>query len=149
LEVLVLNRQRSYRVRRDQLAGFANRVVDEFPPQDADSLAVMLVSDRKMREYNKRFRGQDRATDVLSFPVVGDMAPVGERHLGDILISVPTAAEQAGGARGALERELKLLVLHGYLHLLGYDHEVDDGEMMKLQRRLVRRLLPPAGGGKR
>ena len=149
MEVLVLNRQRSYRVRRDQLAGFASRVVDEFPPQDADSLAVMLVSDRKMREYNKRFRGQDRATDVLSFPVVGDMAPVGERHLGDILISVPTAAEQAGGARGALERELKLLVLHGYLHLLGYDHEVDDGEMMKLQRRLVRRLLPPAGGGKR
>jgi probable rRNA maturation factor len=149
LEVLVLNRQRSYRVRRDVLAGFANQVADEFPPQAADSLAVMLVSDRKMREYNKRFRGQDRATDVLSFPVAGDTAPEGERHLGDILISVSTAAAQAGGTRGALERELKLLVLHGYLHLLGYDHEVDDGEMMQLQRRLARRLLPPAGADKR
>ena len=143
MEVLVLNRQRSHRVERDALVGFLERIVEELPPQDADSVAVSLVSDRRMREFNKRYRGKDRPTDVLSFPVGDEPAPEGERHLGDIMISVPTAAEQARREGGSLERELKILALHGYLHLLGYDHEVDDGEMMRLQRGLVRRLLRP------
>jgi probable rRNA maturation factor len=94
-----------------------------------------------MRDYNRRFRGQDQPTDVLSFPAHEPAAPLGERHLGDIVISVPTAADQARKARHCLERELKILALHGYLHLLGYDHETDDGTMMRLQRGLVRRLL--------
>ena len=149
MEVLVLNRQRSHRVRRDALASFVNRLVEELPPKAVDSLAVSLVSDRRMREYNNRFRGKDRATDVLSFPVGDEPVPEGERHLGDIVISVPTAAEQAGGLPGSLERELKILALHGYLHLLGYDHEADDGEMMRLQRSLVRKLLRPAGASTR
>ena len=100
-----------------------------------------------MRELNRRFRGRDSTTDVLSFP--GDSAPdpEGRRHLGDIAISVPTAARQARVAGHGLQRELSVLVLHGYLHLLGYDHETDDGTMLRLQRRLERRLLPTAGGG--
>jgi probable rRNA maturation factor len=102
---------------------------------------VALVSDRKMREFNHRYRGLDSTTDVLSFPGEADEAPDGERHLGDIVISVTSAALQARQARHSLSRELKLLALHGYLHLLGYDHEVDDGSMARLERRLVRRLL--------
>jgi len=102
---------------------------------------VALVSDRKMREFNRRYRGMDSTTDVLSFPAEADDAPSGERHLGDIVISVTTAAQQARQARHSLSRELKLLALHGYLHLLGYDHEVDDGSMVRLERRLARRLI--------
>jgi probable rRNA maturation factor len=140
LEVLVLNRQRSHAVDKQELESFVRHVVRELPPQDADSVALSLVSDRRMRDYNRRFRGVDRATDVLSFSA-DDPAPDGERHLGDIVISVARAAEQARQARIPLRRELKSLTLHGYLHLLGYDHERDDGEMMRLQRRLERRLL--------
>ena len=79
---------------------------------------------------------------MLSFATGDDEAPPGERHLGDIVISVATAAEQARQARHSLERELCVLMLHGYLHLLGYDHEADDGAMMRLQAKLQRKLIP-------
>ena len=141
MEVTVLNRQRAHRVTRQGLAGFLRRLAREWPARSADSLAVALVSDRKMREFNRRYRGMDSTTDVLSFPAEADDAPSGERHLGDIVISVTTAAQQARQARHSLSRELKLLALHGYLHLLGYDHEVDDGSMVRLERRLARRLI--------
>jgi probable rRNA maturation factor len=149
LEVLVVNRQRSHRVCRDDLAEFLNRIVDALPTPVADSVAVALVSDRRIREFNRRFRGKDRPTDVLSFPVGDDDAPSGERHLGDIVISVSTAAEHAKRSHRSLDRELKVLLVHGYLHLLGHDHETDDGTMIRLQRSLLRRLLPPLPGESR
>jgi len=144
LEVTVLNRQRSHRVRRRELSAFLERLALELPGEDADSLSMCLVSDRKMREYNRDFRGRDAPTDVLSFPAGATNAPSGERHLGDIVISVTSAAAQARQARHSLEQELKILVVHGYLHLLGYDHCTDNGTMLRLERRLVRRLLPRA-----
>ena len=122
MEVTVLNRQRSHRVRRQELTAFLQRLALAVPREGADSLSMCLVSDRKMREYNRH--------------------PTGERHLGDIVISVTTAAAQARQARHSLQQELKILPLHGYLHLLGYDHRTDDGGMMRMQRRLIRRLLP-------
>ena len=94
-----------------------------------------------MREANRRHRAKDATTDVLSFPAGDNPGPEGGRHLGDILISVPQAARQAQAAGHALDRELRVLLLHGYLHLLGYDHETDGGAMMRLQRRLEGRLL--------
>ncbi len=118
------------------------RLAREVPPPKADSLTLCLVSERKMREYNRFFRGQDRSTDVLSFADDGEPDPEGKVHLGDIVISVPTAARQARVAGHSLTRELRVLALHGYLHLLGYDHERDGGKMMRLQRRLERKLLP-------
>jgi probable rRNA maturation factor len=142
LEVLVLNRQRAHRVERDELTAFLRRLVDAAPSAAADSVAVCLVSDRRMREYNRAFRKVDAVTDVLSFDSDPADDPTGERHLGDIVIAVPTAARQAARTRHSLERELKVLVIHGYLHLLGYDHETDDGQMKRLQGRLVRSLLP-------
>lgn len=100
----------------------------------AESLGVRFVGDREMRRVNRRFRGKDKTTDVLSFP--GDSG-----HLGDILISVPTARRQAAAAGHAVDRELKTLLLHGVLHCLGYDHETDEGEMERLERRLRRTWL--------
>ena len=147
MEVLVLNRQRSRRVPREALVSFLLRLTRAAPGQAADSLAVCLVSDQRMREYNRRFRDRDGTTDVLSFPAEPIEGPAIERHLGDIVISVPSAERQARAARHSLERELKILALHGYLHLLGYDHETDDGAMMRLERRLTRRLLPPGSRG--
>ena len=88
-----------------------------------------------MRQLNRRYRRRDRPTDVLAFP-----ADRSAGHLGDIVISVPYAARQARRRREPRAREIDRLLLHGYLHLLGYDHETDDGEMDALETRLRRRL---------
>jgi len=129
-------------ISRRDLTAFLLRLTREAPPESGDSLAVCLVSDRRMRSLNRSFRGRDSTTDVLSFPA-GDLpGGVEEQPLGDIVISVPTALRQARQARHPLEVELMVLALHGYLHLLGHDHEVDDGKMLRLERKLARRLLP-------
>ncbi len=140
MEVTVLNRQRSRRVHPRALASFVRNLAERMPPDRADRVAVCLVSDRRMRQYNREFRGLDRTTDVLSFPADDAELPEGGCHLGDIVISVPRAAEQARVAGHSLSRELRVLVVHGYLHLLGYDHESDRGVMLRTQRRLLRVL---------
>ena len=102
------------------------------------SLGVRFTSDRELRRLNSTYRGKDCSTDVLSFP--GEETPEG-RHLGDLAISVPTARRQAAAAGHGVERELQILLLHGLLHCLGYDHEADDGRMERLEARLRRRWL--------
>lgn len=101
---------------------------------DALSLGVRFAGDREMRRVNRGFRGKDKTTDVLSFPG----GPEDGGHLGDILISVPAARRQAEAAGHPVERELKVLLLHGLLHCMGYDHETDDGAMERLERKLRR-----------
>ncbi len=103
------------------------------------SVELMLTSDRVVRRLNRRFRGRDRITDVLSFPDGEELEP-GIRHLGEIAIAMPRAARQARRARWPLDSELSLLVTHGYLHLLGYDHETDDGTMRRLEEALLRQV---------
>ncbi len=144
MQVDVLDRQRAARVGIPALRAFVRSVAAAVPPSgdpERTAMALCLVSDGPMRALNRRFRGVDATTDVLSFPGDSGSAPRGERWLGDVVISVPRAREQAKEAGHSLAREIKLLALHGYLHLLGYDHERDDGRMMRLQRRLERRLL--------
>ena len=146
MEIFVQNNQRGHRVDRQGIVDFIRRLSD-LVPAGADSVAVRLVSDNGMRSFNRRFRGKSASTDVLSFVGDGAADPAGVRHLGDILISVARAESQAREAQHALDRELKVLVLHGYLHLLGYDHETDDGEMMQLQGKMEGRLLKHASNG--
>ncbi|NJL27180.1 MAG: rRNA maturation RNase YbeY [Thermoanaerobaculia bacterium] len=102
----------------------------------AESFAVRFISDREMTRLNSTYRHKHGPTDVLSFP--GDGA---EGHLGDVAISVPTARRQATELGHAVERELRVLLLHGVLHCLGYDHEQDDGTMERLEARLRRRWI--------
>ena len=102
------------------------------------SLGIRLTSEREMRDLNRRFRRKDEPTDVLSFP--GEEFPEG-RHLGDIAISVPTARRQASAQGHELSRELQVLLLHGVLHCLGYDHETDDGTMARLEAELRPRWI--------
>ncbi len=98
--------------------------------------SVVLVSDAAMKNYNREFRSEDRATDVLSFSCEEDDGEE-ESYLGDILICVDAAARQQ---RKTLLAELQVLSLHGLLHLLGYDHEADQGEMETLEGRLRRKF---------
>ena len=111
-------------------------------------LAVRFASDRTVRRFNRVYRRQDRTTDVLSFPLGERIS--GDVHLGDLLISRRRAEVQARASGLSARREVEELVLHGLLHLLGYDHETDQGEMDRLELRLRRQLLKPgaleAGG---
>jgi len=102
---------------------------------------VLLTGDRRIRELNARYRHKDRPTDVLSFP-----GPGGAEGIGDIVISVETAARNARRLGHSLAAELDVLGLHGFLHSLGYDHEADDGAMERLEKRLRRRLLARSPG---
>ncbi len=120
-----------------QLSAWMEDLVADLAPE-FDSVGVRFAGDRTVRRLNRDFRGRDEATDVLSFP--GLPSPEG-RHLGDIVISIPTAAKQAARRGAALEHEVRLLLLHGVLHCLGHDHETDQGEMEKLEGRLRRRWL--------
>ncbi len=97
---------------------------------------MVFGGDTAIRSLNARYRGKDRPTDVLSFP-----GPGGEDGLGDIIISVPAAERNARRLGRPLSAELEVLALHGFLHVLGYDHEKDDGTMDRVEARLRRRLL--------
>lgn len=109
-------------------------------------VTVLLTTDATIRDLNQRFRGKDTATDVLSFPAkpLKNTKPA-ERVAGDVAISVETARKQAVEQGHALGVELRILMLHGLLHLAGYDHETDTGKMQRRERQLRERLGLPQG----
>jgi len=105
------------------------------------SVTVMVTHSREMRSLNSRFRGKKQATDVLSFPPPA----LGNGFAGDIAVSLDIAARNARSLGHSLAKEVQILVLHGILHLAGYDHEDDEGEMAEREVRLWRRLGLPTG----
>lgn len=105
-------------------------------------VTVLLTTDSAIRRLNRQFRGKNKTTDVLSFPAEGIGA---EEIAGDLAISVPTALKQAIEQGHALAIEIKVLILHGVLHLAGYDHESDQGKMARRERQLRTRLGLPQG----
>ena len=123
-----------------RLRPWLGELVAALAPQAA-SFGVRFAGDRALRRANRLYRGKDRPTDVLSFP--GERGEAGW-HLGDVLISVPVARRQAAAAGHPVERELRVLLLHGVLHCLGHDHETDGGAMARLERRLRRRWVGDA-----
>ena len=140
-EVLVLNRQRRHAVPLKRLRRFAVGLAGRAGAEAAD-FSVLLTTDRTIRRYNGRFRGKDEATDVLSFPARDSLpAGVDKPYLGDMMISVETAYRQALKRNHSLEREICTLMIHGWLHLLGFDHELDQGQMRRKELRLRRELL--------
>lgn len=130
----VVNRQRSKKVDTERWSRFAYKALDTIGKQGS-SATIAFVSDKEIRRLNKQFRNLDRPTDVLSFPAGEEDA-----NLGDIAISVQTAAAQAKENDLTFEDEIAQLILHGLLHLSGYDHETDGGEMNRLELRLRKKL---------
>ena len=136
MAVEIFNRQRRFAVDADRLAEVARRALEAVERGGAE-LTVTVSNDRRLHELNRTYRGKDRPTDVLSFPYDEEEGPIG-----DVVISVDRAGAQAAERGHSLQRELELLTLHGTLHVCGFDHETDDGEMDRLERRLRRKLLP-------
>jgi len=134
LSVVLLNRQRRRPVSGARLRRVLRRAAAALRVRG--ELALVLAGDSLLRRLNREYRGKDRATDVLSFPGGG-----GEAGLGDVVISVAKAERNARALGRTLPQELDVLALHGFLHVLGYDHETDDGTMDRLEERLRRQLL--------
>jgi len=146
---MILNRQRRIPLAVGPLTSFCEQVQRElgFPEE---SVTVCFVSDPAIARMNRKFRGKQGPTDVLSFPAhrsrargarllrTGQTKP--GRYVGDIVISPETARRYARRRSHGLASELRVLILHGMIHLAGFDHENDSGEMMQLERRLRRRL---------
>ena len=142
MEIEVVNRQRRERIEREHLARLARATLESLGAltgvdYGGAQLTIAFVRDAKMRELNRDYRGKDYPTDVLSVGAGCD----GEAYLGDVVIATDTAARQALAANLDFGREVEELVIHGVLHLCGYDHETDGGEMNRLEKRLRRRLL--------
>jgi probable rRNA maturation factor len=141
------------RGRRVGAPGLARWLARIAPPRARGLVSVAIVSDSHVQRLNRRFRGVDRPTDVLSFPNVGRplqgrrfaglkgpryIGPTGPSHLGDIVIARGVARRQAREAGHSELTEWRVLALHGLLHLMGYDHERDAGRMRRVERRLRR-----------
>jgi probable rRNA maturation factor len=146
---MILNRQRAVRLARGPLESFLRRVKRELGLGEA-GITVCLLSDKEIAQMNRTFRKKAGPTDVLSFPAAERRTPARLRRgyfqikagedLGDIAIAPATARRYAKKHGRRLPGELRVLILHGTLHLLGYDHETDRGEMDRLERKLRKRL---------
>lgn len=138
MEVLVRNNLQKPRIAPNKIKGLTKRILQLLRVQ-ADEVSVVFVSDEEMRYYNQTYRSVPEPTDVLSFPLKG-LTPEGKRNLGDIIISLETASRQAEELGHSVEREVKILLVHGLIHLLGYDHTTDQGEMEAKEREVLNSL---------
>jgi rRNA maturation RNase YbeY len=136
----VVNRQRKMPLDCERWQKFVEKAW-RIIPTAAQGVTVAFVSDRAMRELNRLWRHKHGTTDVLSFPVEQDeFEKLEGSSLGDVVISVEQAARQARENRLTVDQEIAQLILHGLIHLCGYDHATDKGEMNRLELRLRKKL---------
>lgn len=148
MAIEVVNRQRLARIDTSRVASLVDATLGALGKAGAN-VTVALVRDRVIRALNRKYRSKDRPTDVLSFPAdepsrrgdEGFMLSDGSDYLGDIVVSTDTAIRQANEAGHSFGRELDELVLHGLLHLCGFNHQTDGGQMNRLEMKLRRKLL--------
>jgi probable rRNA maturation factor len=126
--------------RTSNARGLGSWLARSAPKSARGQVTIAIFGDARMRALNRTFRRIDRVTDVLSFPAGGRSA-----FLGDIVIARGRAARQARAFGHRVGIEMRILALHGLLHLLGYDHEVDKGQMARVEQRLRRRARLPDG----
>lgn len=127
---MLINRQRRVRVNTKPLTAFLDAVCAKLRIHEF-GVSVCLLSDASIAQLNRAFRGKPGPTDVLSFP-----SGNGSNYLGDIAISPESARRNAARLGRTLPQELRILILHGVLHLMGYDHETDNGRMHRVERHL-------------
>ena len=140
LMIEVVNRQRKVPVDNGRWREFTEKAL-KVVPANGEGVTVAFVSDRRMRELNRLWRRKGGTTDVLSFPAGQEEFERAEgASLGDVVISVEQARRQALEHGLGFDEEVAQLILHGLLHLCGYDHETDGGEMNRLELKLRRRL---------
>jgi probable rRNA maturation factor len=134
--IAILNRQKKHRVRTRAFERLLGELAARYRLADPE-ISLAFVGEQAIRTLNRKFMKKDKPTDVLSFPL-GEKGPDGKFYLGDIVIAVPVAVRQAREKGHSLDRELRLLAIHGYLHLLGFDHFAGiEEEERKVHRRFL------------
>lgn len=136
----LVNLQRKIKLDLDPIRAFVAEISANVSEVENKTFSVAFISNDRMRKLNHTFRGKDSTTDVLSFPHEPEEFDPDKNNLGDIVISAEQAAKQASENKLSLEAEMKQLILHGLLHLCGYDHETDDGEMNARELELREKL---------
>lgn len=136
----IVNLQRKVPVKSASFRQFVDSLAPAVSEAEGRRFTVAFISDDRMLQLNSLFRGKETTTDVLSFPREHDAFDPEKDDLGDIVISAEQAQRQAADHGLSLEAEIKQLILHGLLHLCGYDHEVDDGEMNSRELDLREKL---------
>jgi probable rRNA maturation factor len=131
----ILNRQKKFRIDLDRFERLLKRLVRRYE-LNRPEIVLAFVDDPEIRELNRKFRKKDKPTDVLSFPL-NERGADGKFYLGDIIISIPTATAQAAALGHGLERELEYLAVHGFLHLLGFEH----GRSHEAEEEKIRQAL--------
>lgn len=134
MDIHVRNKCKSNIITTHRLKKITNNVLKlvlEEKGRNSAEVSVVFVDDGEMRNLNRNYRGLNKSTDVLAFPMnEGRFAAINPDLLGDVVISVPTARKQAELHEHSIERELTILLIHGLLHLMGYDHQTDKEEMI-------------------
>ena len=130
--MITIHNETDYRPNENLLEQIAAELTDR-------DVELIFTDNETIRQMNREHRGIDRPTDVLSFP----LEQVPHAPLGEVVISVEYAADKASQYGNSLDEEIALLFIHGLLHLLGYDHETDQGEMRKKEEELIRRFGLP------
>ena len=136
----VVNLQRKVTIETEDLRAFSRKLTELVAEANARTFAIAFISDRRMKQLNEMFRGKNSTTDVLSFPYEADEFDPDKTNLGDIVISAEQAQKQAAENGLTLKAEIRQLILHGLLHLCGYDHETDNGEMNARELELRHKL---------
>lgn len=140
----ILNRQRLFKLDKKAAAKLSREVLDRIGRQEA-TLTISFIRDAEMRRLNREYRQIDKPTDVLSFAYHESpddfFLEDGDAHLGDVVISVETAERYAAELGLTFDTEIHHLIIHGTLHLAGFDHETDNGEMNRLEKKLRKDLL--------
>ena len=136
----IINNQRKVKVNTKSFEEFTGNAVQKTAETKGKFVTIAFISDKKMRLLNRTFRGKHATTDVLSFPFEAEEFEADENNLGDVCISLEQAERQAKENNLDFETEIKQLILHGILHLCGFDHEIDNGEMNRRELEL-RELL--------
>lgn len=138
----IVNQQRKFKIAASFWREFAEKALESIESAKDKAVTIAFVSDAKMRRLNRDFRGKNVVTDVLSFPFEMHEFDLAEnaKNLGDIVISLEQASRQAAENDLTLPLEISQLILHGILHLVGYDHETDQGEMNTLELELRAKL---------
>jgi probable rRNA maturation factor len=135
MEILIKSLHPDYKPKKDKIIYWLEQAI-KILTVEADEMSIIFTSDEQIRMFNRKYRNIDRETDVLSFPL-GERNLEGKINLGDIIISIDTAERQAQELGHSVDAEIKILIIHGLLHLLSYDHETDDGEMKKKEQELL------------
>jgi len=136
----ILNRQRRRKINAKQWREFTEQALQAIGTNKQEA-TIVFVGDAAIKKLNRRFRGRNFSTDVLSFSSQAEAFEIENRsHLGEVVISAQRAAAQARRNGLSFENEVRQLILHGLLHLCGYDHETDNGKMNRLELKLRKQL---------